>query len=450
MVWVMGGHHRAGHWCPPPSKGLAMTGESAWEGTVPSPNRPFRLFVAFLILLMLLCLGGTNSLAVERRKDQFPTDFSYLIMPAPYSLPGIGEGILVLGYLGNVISTADIYGYKLFGDVGGVGVGITELPIIPKILLLNGGNEFIDRGVIQLFQTRGMDSRADDFVFAEFSQYNSRYSTVDLMFGERKFWLQYTTWDTQGDLDALRDPKGNLLQQFIPPQKVESTARIVSLIWDGTDDHADPRTGLRAIVSRNLPESRKSVADPNYYVLDSMVNGYLAVGDISTIVFDWFRSRAVVQNKGDTDINSITASYCPTLDAVCIAASTPLINDTLAHNTYGTASSLGGQSRLRAYPGDRFKGAQTEFFAMEFRWNFSASVTPFNWGFWKDIRTGLQLALFAETGSVAETPGDLWKRSRSDAGAGFRMITASGGVYRFDLASGDEGPATTIIVNYPF
>ena len=62
----------------------------------------------------------------------------------------------------------------------------------------------------------------------------------------------------------------------------------------------------------------------------------------------------------------------------------------------------------------------------------------------------MQVVLIAETGTVAESEGDLWDRSRGDYGIGFRMVMASGGVYRADYVTGDEGPQLTIIVNYPW
>jgi len=68
----------------------------------------------------------------------------------------------------------------------------------------------------------------------------------------------------------------------------------------------------------------------------------------------------------------------------------------------------------------------------------------------KDIRTNIQTAFFYEKGSVAEKTADLGKIERSSYGAGIRMITASGLVYRFDVADGDEDFEVTVIINYPW
>jgi outer membrane translocation and assembly module TamA len=82
--------------------------------------------------------------------------------------------------------------------------------------------------------------------------------------------------------------------------------------------------------------------------------------------------------------------------------------------------------------------------------NLTDEFTPFNYFFFKGVRTALQIAPFYEAGSVSETSGSLGQYWRTDAGIGIRLATASGAVYRVDIAEGDEGTATTIIFNYPW
>ena len=82
--------------------------------------------------------------------------------------------------------------------------------------------------------------------------------------------------------------------------------------------------------------------------------------------------------------------------------------------------------------------------------NFKQEVAPFNYFFWKDVRTGLQVALFGEVGSVSETPAALWHETRYSYGAGLRLVAASGSVYRADLANGNEGTEFTVFFFYPW
>ena len=126
------------------------------------------------------------------------------------------------------------------------------------------------------------------------------------------------------------------------------------------------------------------------------------------------------------------------------------VANTVAANTYGTASSLGGRSSLRSYPDDRFSGAHTAFIGTEFRWNITEESKPFDIKLVKDIRTGIQVAFFYEIGTVSETWSGLWDETRDSIGVGFRMVNASGSIYRADIATGDEGVSFTLIINYPW
>lgn len=117
---------------------------------------------------------------------------------------------------------------------------------------------------------------------------------------------------------------------------------------------------------------------------------------------------------------------------------------------YGTASDLGGDRRLRSYPGGRYKGAHTIFVGAEYRWNITQETTPFDYLIWKDVRTGIQAAFFAEAGSVAEVSSNLWNEVRYSDGVGFRLLTGSGDVYRADIAAGNEGTEITVLFDYPW
>ena len=68
----------------------------------------------------------------------------------------------------------------------------------------------------------------------------------------------------------------------------------------------------------------------------------------------------------------------------------------------------------------------------------------------KDVRTSFQLAVFYEMGSTADLLQDVGKAWRQSYGTGIRMVTASGVVFRADIASGNEGPLTEIFIGYPW
>ena len=151
-----------------------------------------------------------------------------------------------------------------------------------------------------------------------------------------------------------------------------------------------------------------------------------------------------------TILDDLRANYGCTAGDPCDDSLQKLARDTELRRKYGTASSLGGSSRLRSYAGGRFSGAHTEFYGYEFRWNLTDENTPFDLYFIKDFRTGFQLAFFYETGTVAEQREDLWTKSRNSTGLGARLVTGSGFIYRFDVATGSEGAETTLFVDYPW
>ena len=91
-----------------------------------------------------------------------------------------------------------------------------------------------------------------------------------------------------------------------------------------------------------------------------------------------------------------------------------------------------------------------QFIGTEIRWNVTEEYTPFNIVIIKDVRTAFQVAVFYEIGTVADQQSELWNITRSSYGVGFRMVTASGLVYRIDLASGDEGFQSSIFFQYPW
>ena len=55
-----------------------------------------------LIFLILFFVAAASVMGLERRRDQFTTDFGYLVTPIPYILPGAGAGFGLLGGFNNI------------------------------------------------------------------------------------------------------------------------------------------------------------------------------------------------------------------------------------------------------------------------------------------------------------------------------------------------------------
>ena len=55
-----------------------------------------------LIFLIIFFVTAASVSGLERRRDQFTTDFGYLLAPIPYILPGAGAGFGLLGAFNNI------------------------------------------------------------------------------------------------------------------------------------------------------------------------------------------------------------------------------------------------------------------------------------------------------------------------------------------------------------
>ncbi|NOR51639.1 MAG: hypothetical protein GQ470_03380 [Gammaproteobacteria bacterium] len=142
---------------------------------------------------------------------------------------------------------------------------------------------------------------------------------------------------------------------------------------------------------------------------------------------------------------------CALSDTVCLQAEQELVDSIILQRRNGSATSLGGNDRLRGYPQGRFNGGHMAFIGTEYRWNFvRESKEPLDLFVWKDIPTTLQLAFFVEAGTVSENSQQLWDDYRTSYGIGGRILSASGSVYRADLAMSDEGNEVIVFFYYPW
>lgn len=401
----------------------------------------------------LLLTAAIPAHGIERRRDQYPKEPAYFILPFPFNLPGIGSGIAVTGLAANIGgSNADVFGILITGDVSGNILTLEELHLIEETLIFRVSRQDINSAFINSYDSRGIDSDPDSFNLLEISQADSLGAEVCLCLFNRRLQLSFGFEKDEFRLASIRDSDGNLIQEFTDREIQKSTTRRVELVLDFTDDWEDPRKGVRLSAERRLSPP-DDTDDPDFSVTDISLNLYIPVGRVSTFVVNYFQSDATVERQGETDPTALEADLgitCDPGDVDCEEAVRRLIEQAVAANTYGTATSLGGGfSRLRSYPQGRFQGAHTVFYGAEFRWNITDESTPFNYFIWKDVRTNVQMAFFAETGSVAETR-DALDKFKSSYGVGLRVISASGFVYRADLADGDEGTEFVLIFGYPF
>ena len=411
------------------------------------------LFAACIICMAGACIAQETSedtIYPARRKPQFSRNFGYAIFPYPYSLPGIGSGVSLVGGAMNIADTCtDAYGIIFTGDVRGTALGVADIHIVPQTLILDIGYGTVNEATIQSYSKRGMNTDKNDYRLIEFGDTEYYGGRMTATFFDRRFEVYWAWYQGAMTLKSIRDKDGNVIVEAQDSSRQRGYNTLYGARFDLTDDYADPRRGVRLDVTRS--QTPQSDAGPDYYVMDYNTTAYIPIGRRSTWAFNYLRSDAVVTREGETDPAKLEQQQ----GLNCSMATDPVlcrqvVDNMVANNKYGTATSLGGFSRLRSYPQGRFKGAHTEFYGTEVRWNLTDERTPFDLFIMKDVRTAVQVSLFYEIGSTADLRSELGKIMRDSYGFGLRVVTASGVVLRGDLAFGREGFSPEIFIGYPW
>jgi outer membrane protein assembly factor BamA len=414
-------------------------------------EKSVRKCIFFVIVALTLSSMAEASIFPDRRKDQFATDFGYALFPYPYSLPGIGTGLGLVGGASNIAGThTDAYGMAFGGDITGVALGVADVHVLPKTLILDTGFGSISSATIQSYSSRGMkNTDKNDYSNIELGDMTYYGSRATATFFERRFELYGAYYQGSSQLKSIRDRDGNLI---VETQSARSRGHVTLLGTrvDLTDDYADPRRGVRLDVGRSLTPPQDS--GPDFYIQDMSFTGYIPLGRRSTWAFNYFHSDAHVNRQGEIDRLKVRAKYnCASItDPTKLQLCEDVVDNEVASTTYGSASSLGGFSRLRSYSSSRYSGAHTRFYGTEIRWNLTDESTPYDIFIMKDIRTAWQIALYYEVGSTADIRSELGDAWRTSTGIGLRMVTASGVVFRADVAAGSEGVSPSIFIGYPW
>ena len=262
-----------------------------------------------LIFLIVFFITAASVSGLERRRDQFTTDFGYLVAPIPYILPGAGAGFGLLGGFNNIPfgsteTTIDLFVVGISGNVRGTIAGVTDLPLWPETLLLDLTTVRFNKGSQKVYRDRKMDSDPENFFITELADTSLGGGRLILTLFDRMFELFTIQYDINASTSAIRDNEENLLVEFDPPQKFKVKSRTDGAQIDWTDDRVDPRKGIRLVSTISDRPPADSDA-PDYYVQDYNVSTYLPLLSSSTFALNWFRSGAFVRKQGNTDQTSL-------------------------------------------------------------------------------------------------------------------------------------------------
>ena len=407
-------------------------------------------FLLSISLFVFFIVDAAYAFEIDRRREQFNKQYGQLFLPLPYSLPGLGTGLLLIGNFGNIAdTTTDIAAIGAIGDAEFIFTFLDELFIAPELLYLQYLRAHGFKFAFQQYSSRGMNTSKNDFQYGIGNSYDLNAPTLKLTFMDRMLEIGLGINKQSGTFQKFVNPdesdptkQGETVAIFDPgleiniANKIEFSTRI-----DFTDDYKDPRRGIRNSLFIDR-QTAKTSSEPSFDVVTNDLQIYIPVLEKSTIVFDLQISDAYVTKKGETNLEVLRIKN---------GGNENLTNAELASNTNGTSLSLGGGDRLRSFPEGRFQGAHTIYYAAEFRWNYSSSGgEKLDLFFIQDLVEELQVSLFFEQGSVSEAKSELGKTVKTSVGSGFRFLSGSGNLYRADFATGNEGPAFSVIIQYPW
>jgi Omp85 superfamily domain len=384
---------------------------------------------------------------ITRRRDQYGKDFAYFVFPFASDIPGYGTAYGGIGMAANIGGTdADVLGFYMDGDFSARGLTLLDINLVPKRLVFDFG--VFDYQLAFNQYDRGISSDPNSYTRPEIRG-NGITTQLTLTFLDRMldFYGRYG-YTSNRTLQVL-DAEGNAFAS-VDTSRYNWRTLSLGFALDLTDDRLDPRRGVRFEVAR---QSLLNDVDPifsTFSVYDTNLTFYLPVGRRNTWVFNAFMSDAARESLGSTDRTELEARFgldCTGQPAQCTATSNQRIDEILASNLYGSATPLGGTQRLRSYVNGRFHAGHAVAYGTEFRWNLTEEKTLMNWYILRGVRTNIQAAFFAETGSVADHKQDLYDKMRSSYGVGLRVVF-SGAVLRLDLAHGGEGSESQLFLNY--
>ena len=415
----------------------------------------------FTVCLIYLITENSYGFEIERRRDVFTKQYGHLFVPLPYSLPGLGEGLLFIGNFGNIAdTTTDLATILGVGDAEFIFGFLDEFFIVPDYVYLQYVKAQGFKYALTNYRSRGMNTEKNDFVYALGNYWEYDAPTFKLTLYDRMLELGLGRSKQKGRFEKFVAPddddltkQGETRVTFDPARevnfgdKLEFTARI-----DYTDDYRDPRKGIRNILYLDR-QTASSSSEPSFDVITNDLQFYIPFLEKSTLVLNLTFSDANVRKEGETDLEVLKqqSNYYSCTSESCRETTLGNAKNTMNINKHGTSLYLGGPDRLRSYPQQRFQGAHTVYFATEFRWNFSAADgDEIDLFFMQDLVDEMQVAFFFEQGSVSETKSELGDTVKYSFGSGFRLLSGSGNLYRADFATGDEGPQVTVIIQYPW
>lgn len=405
------------------------------------------------LLILFFIISNTNA---SRREKSFDYTPSYFIYPIASEIPGLGSAWGGGLTINNMAATdMDLTAVKLSGDFKVSLLTLLNTHLIKEKLIIDVG--IFNYDVATILYDRGQNSSGVNYLVPKvkgkgyFLQLTNSY--FDRMF---EIFIRKTYDKTL--LLSLTNENGTFFETKDNTEFIGGSLDL-GIVVDLTDHRYDPYQGLKLEALLKAPSSQE-IASSKYVVIDINSSLYIPLGKSTTWAFNYFQSDAIITNKETTDYQSLKDQIGLNCEQIpidqssekekCQTIENKRINERILFNQYARATPLGGSQRLRSFDNGRFYAGKSRFFGTEMRFNFFKKNESFNYLIMKGIRTGFQLAFFAETGAVADKKEDI-RFNKNSYGIGGRIIFKGGTVFRFDLANGsNHDTKSTIFIDYPW
>ena len=265
-----------------------------------------------LTMAVVTCLIYTSTIIAspfERRRDQFKNTSGYLVLPFPYSIPGVGEGVFGVGSVNNFLETpTDILAMAFTGDAEGYAGSVDEFFVIPDYFYLSMTQGRAARFGNNVYSSRGMESEKEDFNIFVGEDFKFQNYEASITLFERRLELTYGSSTNDGKFTEIRDFEGELIQDLTDPIEIKSSQTQYQVNLDITDDYNNPREGLNIrSIQEHFPAQNDG--DPEYNTITNAVTLYIPLLTKSTWAFHYYLSEAVVLKPGNTDLESLKTEH---------------------------------------------------------------------------------------------------------------------------------------------
>ena len=142
-----------------------------------------KIFSQILIIFNFFIVDLLYAFEIDRRRDQFNKLYGQLFVPLPYSIPGLGTGLLFVGNFGNIAdTTTDLSVIGGIGDAEFAFIFLDEFFLVSDLLYLQYLRAHGFKFALTQYSSRGMDTSKYDFKYGIGNSWDLDAPTFKLTF----------------------------------------------------------------------------------------------------------------------------------------------------------------------------------------------------------------------------------------------------------------------------